>query len=95
MKLTIETKQTKTIEVPKYFKNNLASVFMLTGDGESYVKVYNQDYDTHLGVRPYILVESIKMLKHENIDHIEPISETEFKNAFLRVSLLMEELLNN
>lgn len=94
MKITIETKAIKEIELPKYFKNKLNSLFMLTNQN-TYIKVYNTDLNPSLGLIPYIKTEPISVIKYDNIAEIEPISEAEFRNAFLRVSLTIEETLNN
>lgn len=94
MKITIETKTSKEVELPKYFKNDGYSLFMLTNQN-TYVKVYNTDMTPELGLIPYIKTEPMLVLKYENLTGIQPISEVEFKNAFLRVSLAIEETLNN
>ena len=94
MKITIETKTSKEVELPKYFKNDGYSLFMLTNNG-TYIKVYDTDLNPTLGLIPYIKTDAHSYLQYENLTKIEPISETEFRTAFIRVSVVIEETLNN
>jgi len=90
MKVT-HSRTGKEVELPKYFKSGIAS-FMLTEDNKNYVKVVEDSWEFGMN---YIRKEPAMFLPHEDIDMAEHISETEFKTVFLRVSVLIEETLNN
>lgn len=89
MKIT-HSRTGNEVDLPKYFKSGRAS-FMLT-DNDRFVKVMEDRWEFGFN---YIRAEHIRFIEHEDIDSIEHISEVEFKNAFIRVSLAIEETLNN
>jgi hypothetical protein len=95
MKITVTESVTRDIELPKYFKckSTKDSYYMILDDQSLlYVKDYNEP---SLGLFPEIRQEKISY--HSAILSaygFEPISETEFKNAFLKVSLELEKLAN-
>lgn len=70
----------------KYFKIDYA-YFMVSGDIIIMVKSYD-----HLG---FYQIEIMPNVDYHFIGKKTPISETEFKNEFLRVSILIEETINN
>lgn len=82
------------IDLPKYFTNGSAS-FMIV-DEKSYLKIYDGGPN---GVRnamtAYTKMEPTFLLGHEDLTGLKHLSETEFKNAYLQISLVIEETLNN
>lgn len=97
MKITVTKKSELEIEVPKYFKikDHNYHYFMCI-DGERAVQVvdYNMESDSALGIFPRIEVLAIKDIYLLECG-VDPISEVEFKTAFLRVNMRIEETLNN
>jgi len=91
MKITIESKATKEIEVPKYFKQD-TDYYMIKED--CYVRINDRGYDPFLGLFPSIEVNDIHSLKYYLRD-FEHISETQFKTVFIKVSVLIEEIFSN
>lgn len=70
----------------KYFKTDYAYFMVL------------DDVVVRVGTVPntrFNQIQTIPKVKYHLIDKKTPISETEFKNEFLRVSLLIEETINN
>lgn len=88
MKVT-HSRTGKEVDLPKYFKSGRCS-FMLT-DNDRFVKVMEDSWEFGFN---YIRAEHIRFIEHEDIDSIEHISENEFKNSFIRVSLEIEKLMN-
>lgn len=70
----------------KYFKTEYA-YFMILDE----VAVMVQSFD-NIG---FYRIETMPNVNYHFTDNKTPISETEFKNEFLRVSLLIEETINN
>jgi len=95
MKITltesIEKKVTK--EIPQYFKNDRNGFFAISNDELTYLKVYDCSHSPELGLFPYVRSYSTVTIDIEVKPSITPISETEFKSAFLRVSNQLENLL--
>lgn len=88
MKIT-HSRTGKEVELPKYFKSGRAS-FMLT-DNDKFVKVMEDSWEFGFN---YIRCEHVQFLQYEDIETVDHISETEFKNSFIRVSLEIEKLMN-
>ena len=94
MKITVKKTATEELEVPKYFKNDRYGLFMIL-DEKRFLKVYDIPYDGSFASIPYIKIEEICGL-HYNIDTgFTPISEAEFKAAYLRVSVLYDQVFHN
>jgi hypothetical protein len=94
MKITIETKSTQTIELPQYFKTGEATWWMLCGNNAT-VKVHSySQVAPQLGLLPKIEAMEINAIKHYITEKVEHISEAEFKSAYIRVSLEIENLMN-
>jgi len=101
MKIKITTEVEKEVEIPHYFRSNKYPnmVFMTVGD-KSAVSVESHklgsDIETMegLGLYPEIRILSIKYVTNYFSAGVTQISETEFKNEFLKVSLEIEKLLN-
>ncbi len=97
MKITVTKKSESEIEVPKYFKiKGHDYYYFMCIDSDRAVQVvdYNMESDSALGIFPRIEVMAIKDIHLLELG-VNPISETEFKTAFLRVNMRIEETLNN
>lgn len=88
MKTTIRESVSKEIELPKYFKDG--DRYYMAVDEIHIVRVTDKPFKSFY--TPCIEYTQIDCVSITSVDHI---SETEFKNAFLRVSLAIEETLNN
>lgn len=95
MKINITESVLKTIELPLYFKSKAFPdhYFMTVGD-KSAVEVTDYEISESIVLYPSVKVISIEHNAHMFRSGIEPISETEFKTVFLRVSLSIEKLMN-
>jgi hypothetical protein len=98
MKVTINTITEAQIELPLYFKPSKYSdlYFMTVGD-KSAIRVTDQDVTTEnesLYLYPIIEVVGASTVAIWVRDGWEPISEAEFKAAYMKVSLALESLLN-
>ena len=94
MKITINTTATKEIELPMYFKTSKYSYWMLCGNNAVVKVISYYEIDIKLGLFPKIEAMSADSIKHYIGDKLEPISEAEFKSAYIRVSLEIEKLMN-
>lgn len=95
MKIKVKETTEREIELPKYFVNDAQVKFMLTEDGESFVKVFDCEVVPGLRLYPSIRVDHVSIIRYENLVNITPISETEFRIAFVKASIAIEETLNN
>lgn len=95
MKITISETQLREIEAPKYFKSG-GDYYMTFGE-QSVVKVNFTNLDSNqfesLYIYPMIKTGRISVLCG-GIKSITPISEAEFKNAFIQASIEIEKLSN-
>ena len=95
MKITISETQLREIEAPKYFKSG-NDYFMTFGE-KSVVRVTFTGLDSQsfesLFVYPRIDTSRISVLC-VGLKSITPISEAEFKNAFIQASIEIEKLSN-
>lgn len=95
MKITIAETNLKEIEAPKYFKSG-NDYFMTFGE-QSVVKVNFSNLEPNefesLYLYPMIKTGRISILCG-GIKSITPISEAEFKNAFIQASIEIEKLSN-
>lgn len=95
MKITISETQIREIEAPKYFKSG--SDYYMTFGEQSVVKVNFTNLDPNsfenLYIYPMIKTGRISVLCG-GIKSIIPISEAEFKNAFIQASIEIEKLSN-
>ena len=94
MKLTIKTQSEVTIEVPKYFRTEMnPNNYYMTVGNESAIQVVDYTFSEGL-----ILYPSIKGMALRFIPFIESglteISEEEYKNAFISVSVELEKMMN-
>jgi len=92
MKITIQETIEREFTIPSKYLKHLSWYYMVI-DHETMLTV--KDFDksqSALQLYPEVRVER---LSYSSIKEATPISETEFKNAFLRVSLRIEETLNN
>lgn len=94
MKITIEETVKREIELhSRYFRDS--SWYYMIIDNETMMTVKDfgrKDTDSALWLFPEIRIER---LSPASLKHASPISEAEFKAAFLRVSVRIEETLNN
>jgi hypothetical protein len=98
MKITVESISKSELELPLYFKPSKYSdrYFMTIGD-KSAIRVTNQDFtpeNESLYLYPIIEVVEASTVAIWVRDGWEPISEAEFKAAYMKVSLALESLLN-
>ncbi|MEY3422416.1 MAG: hypothetical protein RIR48_2730 [Bacteroidota bacterium] len=95
MKITVNQLIEKTLELPKYFKSGNERFYMILDEKTLlYVKDFSKD-DEHLEIYP--LIEQGKISYYADFwakYGIEAITEQEFKDAFIRVSLRLEEKMN-
>jgi hypothetical protein len=98
MKVTINTITESQIELPLYFKpSKFLDLYFMTIGEKSAIRVRDQDF-TPLCESLY-LYPLIEMVDAGTVaiwvrDGWEPISEAEFKAAYMKVSLAIEALLN-
>lgn len=94
MKITIKESLEKTIELPKYFYNGIA-YFMIV-DEKTYLKIYDGGTNGVKGaLTAYMKMEPCFLMAHEDLTDLRHVPEAEFRNAFLQISLVIEETLNN
>lgn len=94
MKLTISKEEEIEIDIPRFFKikEHPNHYYMAIGN-ESAIEVTDYPFEESLILLPKIGGVSLKYLSWIN-KGIEQISEVEYKNAFIRVSLRMEKMMN-
>ncbi|HEY4756048.1 MAG TPA: hypothetical protein VIH28_08345 [Ignavibacteriaceae bacterium] len=95
MKITIETTIEKEVDLPLYFKSkrNDSFYFMTVGE-KSAIRVVDHEFNADLMLYPSIEVISKGTVGLYVSTGFTPISETEFKNIYLKVSLELEKLMN-
>ena len=98
MKITVESISKSELELPLYFKsrNSRNHYFMTVGE-KSAIRVRDQDFtplNESLYLYPVIEIVDAGTVAVYVRDGWEPISEAEFKAAYLKVSLALESLLN-
>lgn len=97
MKFTIKQtrEELKTIELPSYFKfNGFKDLYFMVKGNQSAILVADYNMEEPLSLYPRIEGVNLNHYILHFTEGIEPISETEFKTAFLRVSLELEKLAN-
>lgn len=96
MKITVTKSVKEEIELPKYFRSGEDRFFMIINDGDTllFVKDVNEQ-DARLGIYPNIERVSIisfgNFLEKYGFDEIE---YQEFRDAFARVSLSLEKMMD-
>jgi hypothetical protein len=97
MKIKIKTTTEKEIELPKYFRlsNSAKKVSYMVIDENSILAVNNwsPNGDFSYGLYPSIQGVNKNGIPFE-LQKIIPISETEFKTEFIKVSVQLEEMMN-
>jgi hypothetical protein len=94
MKITINKTTAQEVELPKYFKNDRYGLFMIIDDSR-FLKVYDIPFDGSYAAIPYFRIEEMAGLPYNIDTGFTPISESEFKAAYLRVSVLYDEIFSN
>lgn len=95
MKVTISESTQKEIELPLYFRlNRFPHVSCMTVGEKSVVMVKDNDFNESLTSYPQIDITGVRFCGGFFTEGIAPISETEFKTVFLKVSLAIEKLCN-
>jgi hypothetical protein len=94
MKITVNKTTSNEIEVPRYFKNDRFGFYMII-DEKRFMKVYDIPYSQSFACIPYIKIEEIMGLPYNIDTGFTPISEAEFKAAYLRVSVVYDEIFSN
>ena len=98
MKITVESISKSELELPLYFRsrNSQSHYFMSIGE-KSAIRVRDQDFTPlyeSLYLYPVIEIVDARTVAIWIRDGWEPISEAEFKAAYMKVSLALESLLN-
>jgi hypothetical protein len=95
MKITVKKSVDQEIELPKYFKSGQERFYMILDEKTIlYVKDMAEE-DAHLEIYP--LIEQGKIGYYSDFlakYGVEPITEQQFKLAFMRVSLRLEKMMN-
>ena len=92
MKIEIKETVTKEKEVPPYFKH-LNTYYMCVGT-KSLVIVKDHHVQESVTLFPEIRIDSIKYFSPYLDYPIEPVSEAEFKNAYIKATLEIEKMMN-
>ena len=94
MKITVTEQVNREIELHSKYYRKLSWYYMILDETTMMVvKDFEQiESNSALWLFPEIRIDR---LSAQSISEAEPISETEFKAAFLRVSVRIEETLNN
>lgn len=92
MKITTQELVSVEKEVPPYFKH-LNSYYMCVGE-HSLVIVKDHHVQESVTLFPEIRIDSIKYFCPYLDYPIEPISEAEFKNAYIKATLEIEKMMN-
>lgn len=94
MKLIIKTETETTIDIPRFFKvKGTESRYYMTVGNESAIAVTDFDFSESMILFPRIEGTCIRYIPFIQNGIIQ-ISETEYKTAFLRVSLRLEKMMN-
>jgi hypothetical protein len=98
MKVTINTITETQIELPLYFRSgNYKNHYFMSIGEKSAIRVRDQDFtplNESLYLYPVIEIVDAGTVQIWVRDGWEPISEAEFKAAYMKVSLALESLLN-
>jgi hypothetical protein len=96
MKINIETKTKKLIELPQYLRSNeYQDTYIMTVGENAAVKVQDREFNNDgLEIFPKIEIVAHYIVEVFVRNGFTPISEAEFKNAYIRTSLTIEKLLN-
>lgn len=95
MKITIEEKNTKEVELPLYFQSKQYEfIYIMTIGEKSAVKVSTLDLDPKHYLYPSIEIIGQSQVEIYTQKGFKPISETEFKLKYTEVSIRIESLLN-
>jgi hypothetical protein len=95
MKITVNKSVTQEIELPKYFKSADDRFYMILDDNTLLYVKDMAETDAHLEIYP--LIEQGKISYYADFFAkygFEPITEQQFKLAFIRVSLRLEKMMN-
>ena len=92
MKITIKESVSVERDIPPYFKH-LNTYYMCVGT-KSLVIVKDHSVDESLILYPYIRIDSVKYFSPYLDYPIEPVSEAEFKNAYIKATLEIEKMMN-
>lgn len=92
MKITVKELVKVEREMPPYFKH--LNTFYMTVGTNSLVAVKDHDFQEEVTLFPEIRIDSLKYWQPHLSYPIEPISEAEFKNAYIKASLEIEKLMN-
>lgn len=94
MKITIKQESEVTIDIPRFFKvKGTENRYYMTIGNESAIAVTDYEISESMILFPSITGTCIRFIPfiQNGIIHI---SETEYKNAFIRVSLRLEKMMN-
>lgn len=93
MKITVTEKVEKTIEIGSGYLKSDSWYYMVLNDREVLVVKDRKINETnsYLALYPSIAVQEGQF---SSLEKATPISEAEFKNAFIRVSLRLEKMMN-
>ena len=97
MKITTYEQVSREMELPKYFKLKGSPWFYMILDENTLISLrdYSDEFSATVGLFPEIrrenIANNISVITKYGFDHI---SEAEFKNVFLKVSLELEKLAN-
>jgi len=95
MKIKITENHSREIELPHYVRSKkYPDTYIMTVGDKAAVKVQDRLLDIEFEIFPKIEIVAPYSLTMYVMDGFFPISEAEFKNAYIRVSLLLEKLLN-
>lgn len=94
MKIKIRKSEDIEIDLPRFFKiKNHPSHYYMTIGNKSAIEVTDYEFNESLVLLPKIAGVCLGYLPWLS-NGIEQISEVEYKNAFIRVSLRMEKMMN-
>ena len=96
MKITINEKTERTIEIPPYFTID-KSYYMIVDENKAYVRITNFELNSGLWLFPQINMQPISSLAYEVSEikyPIVPISEAAFRLEYLKTSVNIEKICN-
>lgn len=90
----IFTEQKVSIELPLYFKS-LQSYYMVLNEGQILVvSDFDKPHYQSAGLLSSIRHENVSRYYYDNASNFEAITEEEFREAFVKVSVELEALMN-
>lgn len=90
----IFTEQKVSIELPRYFRA-LQTYYMVLNEGQILaVSDFDKPHYKSAGLLSCIRHESVSRYYYDNASNFEPITEEEFREAFVKVSVELEALMN-